>query len=63
VVGEAAVAGLCSRCSGGDAWLGLRVGGDVLVRGRRKAPSRRSQRLRTQEMGESRCGSATRVQT
>lgn len=39
---------------------GLGVIGDVPVRGRREAASRRSQPLRPQEMGGSRCGSATR---
>lgn len=54
MVGVAAVAVPRSRWSGGAAWLGLGVGGDVSVRGRRQAASRRSQRLRTQEMGGSR---------
>lgn len=61
MVGVAAVAVLAGAKE--LLWLGLGVGEDVPVRGRRQAASRRNQRLRTQEMGGSRCGSATRVWT
>lgn len=64
----AAVGCSSSLWRSGAAWVGLgrvsvAVRGDVPVRGRRQAADLRSHRLGTQEMGGSRCGSATRVRT